>query len=90
VDGLRARPRFGVVAQTTQPIERARGLVDRLCARFPADDVRAAWLVDAETVGLTAGTSTPDGVIDAVEQRLRALAALRASYPLYYQVLTTL
>jgi 4-hydroxy-3-methylbut-2-enyl diphosphate reductase len=151
VDGLRARPRFGVVAQTTQPIERARGLVDRLCARFPAAevrftdtvcqptkqrqtaaeelarqcdmviviggahsnntrelvatcarfcshvhhvqtaaDVRAAWLVDAETVGLTAGTSTPDTVIDAVEQRLRALAALRVSSPIYYQVLTTL
>jgi 4-hydroxy-3-methylbut-2-enyl diphosphate reductase len=151
VDGLRARPRFGVVAQTTQPIERARGLVERLRARFPnsevrftdtvcqptkqrqtaaeelarqcdvvivvggahsnntrelvatcarfcprvhhvqtAADVRAAWLVEAETAGLTAGTSTPDAVIDAVEQRLRALAALRASYPLYYQVLTTL
>jgi 4-hydroxy-3-methylbut-2-enyl diphosphate reductase len=151
VDGLRAHPRFGVVAQTTQPIERARGLVERLRARFPAAevgftdtvcqptkqrqaaaeelarqcdvviviggahsnntrelvatcarhcprvhhvqtaaDVRAAWLVDAETVGLTAGTSTPDAVIDAVEQRLRALAALRVSSPIYYQVLTTL
>jgi 4-hydroxy-3-methylbut-2-enyl diphosphate reductase len=151
VDRLLERRRFGVISQTTQPIERARALVDRLRARFPgaevrfadtvcqptkqrqtaaeelarqcdvviviggahsnntrelaatcarfcprvhhvqtAADVRPEWLAGAETVGLTAGTSTPDAVIDAVEQRLRALAALRASSPLYYQVLTTL
>ncbi len=150
VDGLSERRAFGVVAQTTQPIERVRGLVDRLRRRFPdsavrfadtvcqptkqrqaaaeelarrcdvviviggvhsnntrelvatcarfcqcvhhvqtAADVRPAWLADAATVGLTAGTSTPDAVIDAVEQRLRALAALRVSSPIYYQVLTT-
>ena len=46
----------------------------RHCARVhhvqTADDLRAAWFVSAETVGLTAGTSTPDTVIDAVAARL--------------------
>lgn len=151
VDGLRARPRFGVVAQTTQPIERVRGLVERLRARFPAAEVRftdtvcqptkqrqtaaeelarqcdvviviggahsnntrelvatcarhcprvhhvqtaaelrARWLAEAETVGITAGTSTPDAVIDAVEKRLQAFANLSVASPIYYQLLTTL
>lgn len=132
---LTARPRFGVVAQTTQPIERVRALVRRLREQFPdsevefkdtvcqptklrqhaaeelarhsdvviviggahsnntrelaatcarhcarvhhvqtADDLREEWLAGAETVGLTAGTSTPDAVIEAVEARLQALA----------------
>jgi 4-hydroxy-3-methylbut-2-enyl diphosphate reductase len=129
---LRERPRYGIAAQTTQPIERVRHLVSCLRRRFPrsavrfvdtvcqptklrqhaaveiaqrsqvvivvggahsnntrelvatcqhycprvyhvqtAADVRPAWLVGAETVGLTAGTSTPDDIIDAVEARLR-------------------
>jgi len=34
-------------------------------------DVRVEWLQGAEVVGLTAGTSTPDEVIDRVEARLR-------------------
>jgi 4-hydroxy-3-methylbut-2-enyl diphosphate reductase IspH len=33
-------------------------------------DVRAEWFDDAEVVGLTAGTSTPDDVIDRVEARI--------------------
>lgn len=37
-------------------------------------DVKPEWLAHAETVGLTAGTSTPDLVIQAVEDRLRELA----------------
>jgi 4-hydroxy-3-methylbut-2-en-1-yl diphosphate reductase len=151
VERLPARRRWGVVAQTTQPIERVRGLVERLRTRFPAaevrfidtvcqptkqrqsaaeelarqcdvviviggahsnntrelvatcarfcrrvhhvqtaSDVRPAWVADAATVGLTAGTSTPDAVIDAVEQRLQALANLSVSSPIYYQLLTTL
>lgn len=135
LDALRERPRFGVAAQTTQPIERVRRLVERLRQRFPnsevrfldtvcqptkqrqsaavalaqqcdvvvviggshsnntrelvatcarhcprvhhvqgPDDLRPEWFRDAETVGLTAGTSTPDGVIDAVEQALWRIA----------------
>jgi 4-hydroxy-3-methylbut-2-enyl diphosphate reductase len=134
---LAPRPRFGVAAQTTQPIERVRGLVALLRARFPASevrfvdtvcqptkqrqsaaveiarqadvvivvggahsnntrelaatcarqgarvhqvqgpaDLRPEWLENAAVVGLTAGTSTPDAVIDAVEARLRALAGV--------------
>jgi 4-hydroxy-3-methylbut-2-enyl diphosphate reductase IspH len=33
--------------------------------------------MDVETVGLTAGTSTPEQVIDEVETRVRAMAGTR-------------
>ncbi len=36
-----------------------------------AADLRAEWFRDAETVGVTAGTSTPDSTIAEVEQWLR-------------------
>jgi 4-hydroxy-3-methylbut-2-enyl diphosphate reductase len=36
-------------------------------------DVRPEWFDDVETVGLTAGTSTPDHVIDRVEARIREI-----------------
>jgi 4-hydroxy-3-methylbut-2-enyl diphosphate reductase len=139
VAGLRERPRFGVAAQTTQPIDRVRRLVRLIGQRFPrsqlrfvdtvcqptkqrqtavielaknsevvvviggansnntrelvgtcgrfctrvhhvqtADDLRADWFRGAETVGITAGTSTPDALIDAVEQWLEKLAASSA------------
>ncbi len=39
-------------------------------------DVRPEWLDGADVVGLTAGTSTPDEVIDGVEARIRALAGV--------------
>jgi 4-hydroxy-3-methylbut-2-enyl diphosphate reductase len=132
---LAERPRFGVAAQTTQPIDRVRQLAGVMRRRFPRSEIRfldtvcqptkqrqaaamemarqadvvivvggahsnntreladtcrrfcprvhqvadarglrAEWLLDAETAGLTAGTSTPDEVIDEVEQRLRELA----------------
>jgi 4-hydroxy-3-methylbut-2-enyl diphosphate reductase len=132
---LRERPRFGVVAQTTQPVDKVRQLVrlirDRFsrsevcfidtvcqptkqrqnaaielaqkcdvvvviggahsnnthelvktCSRFcqrvhhvqTADDLRAEWFNEADTVGVTAGTSTPDTLIGQVEQWLVARA----------------
>jgi 4-hydroxy-3-methylbut-2-enyl diphosphate reductase len=37
------------------------------------EDVRPEWLEAAQVVGLTAGTSTPDDVIDRVERRIRLL-----------------
>jgi 4-hydroxy-3-methylbut-2-enyl diphosphate reductase len=38
-----------------------------------AVDLRAEWFAGADTVGITAGTSTPDAVIDGVEGRIREL-----------------
>ena len=37
-------------------------------------DVRSEWLAAAGTLGLTAGTSTPDSLIDAVESRVHELS----------------
>ena len=37
-------------------------------------DLQPDWLLGAEVVGLTAGTSTPDGIIDRVEARIRLCA----------------
>jgi len=134
---LRERARFGIAAQTTQPIERVRHLVALIQTRFPASQVRfhdtvcqptkqrqsaavelaqqsdvviviggahsnntrelvatcaqycprvhhvqnardlcPAWFAAAQTVGMTAGTSTPDRVIDEVEAWLREFAQI--------------
>lgn len=45
VEKLRPRPRFGVAAQTTQPIERVRYLVSVLRRRFPQSEVKVAETV---------------------------------------------
>jgi 4-hydroxy-3-methylbut-2-enyl diphosphate reductase len=135
---LKERRRFGVAAQTTQPIEKVRALVNLIRRRFPdsevrfidtvcrptkqrqnaaieltqqaevvvvtggahsnntqelvktcsrycgqvhhvqaATDLREEWFAGAQTVGVTAGTSTPDAAIDEVEQWLNQLAARR-------------
>ena len=132
---LGERPRFGVVAQTTQPIDRVRQLVGLIRERFPGSEVRfidtvcrptkqrqnaavelaqscdvvvviggahsnnthelvktcsrfcarvhhvqtAAnlredWFCAEDIVGITAGTSTPDSVIAAVDKALGTLA----------------
>jgi 4-hydroxy-3-methylbut-2-en-1-yl diphosphate reductase len=137
---LRERARFGVAAQTTQPIERVRHLVGLIRGRFPAsevrfidtvcqptkqrqnsaielaqhadvmiviggansnntqelvkacsrycsrvhhvqmaEDLRSEWFEAADTVGLTAGTSTPEPIIRAVEDWLLRLAAGRGT-----------
>lgn len=129
---LTEHPCFGVVAQTTQPIERVRELTRMIRQRFPRSDVRfvdtvcqptkqrqhaavelaqrcnvviviggahsnntkelvatcakhcprvhhvqtaadlcPGWFHKSDTVGLTAGTSTPDALIDTVEAQLR-------------------
>jgi len=135
VEALPERARFGVAAQTTQPIDRVRYLVELIRRRFPKAEVRLAdtvcqptkqrqaaaialaqacdvvvviggarsnntrelvatcgayctrvhhvqgagdldpnWFTVLDTVGVTAGTSTPDWAIDAVEARLREMA----------------
>lgn len=38
-----------------------------------ADELREEWFANARVVGVTAGTSTPDDVIDAVRARLEAM-----------------
>ncbi len=134
VNDLKERPRFGIVAQTTQPIRKVRWLVQLIGQRFPRAEIRfgdtvclptkqrqsaaielakqsdvvvviggshsnnthelmttctqfcprvfqvqdwsqlqAEWFTGAETIGITAGTSTPDGVIDAIEHWLNQL-----------------
>jgi 4-hydroxy-3-methylbut-2-enyl diphosphate reductase len=50
----------------------------KYCARVrqieTASELRGEWFEECETVGLTAGTSTPDDVITAVENRLSEIA----------------
>jgi len=137
IDALESRPRFGVVAQTTQPIAHVRSMVKYLKSGFPNSEVRfvdtvckptkqrqsaaeklarksdvvlvvgginsnntheltrtcrrfcervhhvqgpdeilAEWLFDTGTLGITAGTSTPDQLIDAVENRVYSISSL--------------
>lgn len=133
---LRERQRFGVAAQTTQPIERLRQLVGMIRGRFPnaevrfidtvcqptkqrqhaavelaqqcsvvvviggahsnntrelvqtcakycervyhvqtAADLREDWFHAGDTIGIAAGTSTPDAVIEGVERNLREISS---------------
>src|SRR5271170_5623202 len=39
VEKLRERPRFGIISQTTQPIEKVRRLVHLICGQFPKSEV---------------------------------------------------
>jgi 4-hydroxy-3-methylbut-2-enyl diphosphate reductase len=132
IEQLQKRPRFGIAAQTTQPIEKVRRIVEAIRQRFPrsevrfidtvcqptkqrqsaaielarqadaviviggehsnntrelaatcqthcrrvhriqgAGDLRAEWFEGAGIIGITAGTSTPDWIVDAVENWLR-------------------
>lgn len=54
----------------------------RFCPRVhqiqSADDLRREWVADAQVVGLTAGTSTPDETIEAVYNALLNLASYEA------------
>jgi len=54
----------------------------RFCARVyhvqTEADVKAEWFESAQVVGLTAGTSTPDDVIDRVEARVRLCSNAQA------------
>lgn len=38
-------------------------------------DLGPEWFAAAATVGITAGTSTPDATIDCIDQRIRQLAS---------------
>lgn len=45
-----------------------------------AADLRSEWFAGSRVVGITAGTSTPDGSVAAVQQWLEALPAGRSRY----------
>ena len=138
---LGERPRFGVVSQTTQPIDKVRQLVRLIRERFPKSevcfidtvcqptkqrqnaaielaqkcdvvvviggahsnnthelvktcsrfcsrvhhvrtsaDLRDEWFCADDAVGITAGTSTPDSVIVAVEKAIPALVANKSEF----------
>jgi 4-hydroxy-3-methylbut-2-enyl diphosphate reductase len=53
------------------------------------DDVRPEWFEGARIVGLTAGTSTPDDVIDRVESRIRQFENEEQASPLRRVALTS-
>ncbi len=59
---------------TRRLADTCRAVCSRVHQVTDASDLDPAWFNGAETVGITAGTSTPDRVIDAVEARVRELA----------------
>ena len=81
-----ARQSDVVIVVGGQSSNNTRELV-QTCARYCARvhhvqtdvDVRAEWFDGVEVVGLTAGTSTPDDVIDRVEAQVRFYANATAS-----------
>ncbi len=136
IDKIKFHKRFGVIAQTTQPISHVQALVKYLKSRFPKskvrfvdtvcqptkqrqsaaeklasesdvvlviggvnsnnskelaktstkfcanvhhiqspDDIKVNWLNNAKKLGITAGTSTPDELINAVENRVKNILA---------------
>jgi 4-hydroxy-3-methylbut-2-en-1-yl diphosphate reductase len=135
VANLCGREKFGIISQTTQPIEKVRELVQMISERFPksearfvdtvcqptkqrqsaaielaqkcdvvvviggahsnnthelvktcsqfcasvhhvqtADDLQSKWFCADDIVGVTAGTSTPDEVIDTIEKKLDSIS----------------
>ena len=59
---------------TRELVATCQQLCDRVYHVQTAADLSEAWFQPDDTVGLTAGTSTPDDVVDAVEHRIRDLA----------------
>ena len=60
---------------TRELVSTCRRYCERVHHVQSAADLQPEWFEDAETVGITAGTSTPDEVIDLVEQSIYELAA---------------
>ena len=55
----------------------------RYCARVhhvqTYADLRPAWFADVRTIGITAGTSTPDEIIEQVDRRIREFVGANTS-----------
>ena len=56
---------------THELVQTCRKHCERVYHVQTANDLRPEWFGNTDTVGITAGTSTPDPVIEEVEQRLR-------------------
>lgn len=62
---------------TRRLVDTCRNRCERVHWLQTAEDLDPTWVRETDTVGITAGTSTPDTVIDAVESALRNLADRR-------------
>jgi 4-hydroxy-3-methylbut-2-enyl diphosphate reductase len=55
----------------------------RYCARVhhvqTYADLRPAWFAEVRTIGITAGTSTPDEIIEQVDRRIREFVGVGSS-----------
>jgi 4-hydroxy-3-methylbut-2-enyl diphosphate reductase len=56
---------------TRELVNTCRGYCTRVYHVQSASDLRMEWFRDADTVGVTAGTSTPDPVIESIDARIR-------------------
>ncbi len=72
----------GAASNNTRELVKTCG---RYCARVhhvqTEADLRPEWFLDTAVVGVTAGTSTPDDVIERVERWIRELLTGRAASP---------
>lgn len=59
---------------TRRLVDTCRSRCGRVHWLQSAADLDPAWVREGDTVGITAGTSTPDSVIDGVEAALRAMS----------------
>ena len=59
---------------TRELVATCRKFCERVHHVQNASDLRDEWFQPDDTVGITAGTSTPDLIIDAVERRIREFA----------------
>ena len=68
----------GQVSNNTRELVKTCG---RHCSRVhhvqTEADLNPAWFRESDTAGITAGTSTPDDIIDRVEERIRAFGRQR-------------
>ena len=64
-----------ISANTTRLAEISRGLCPRTYHIEGADELLPAWFDGAETIGITAGASTPASQIEAVRARIEVLVA---------------